>query len=565
MSLFSALQLSSNSLQANQIALQVVSQNIANANTPGYSRAEVDFEAAPTQKYGGVLLGLGVQIGGVTQRIDKFLEERLRGATSDRANTEAQESTHKELESIINVLSDTSINGTFNKFFAAINEVLNQPESVSNRNLAVLQGRTLAQDIRNLASRVKQLRADLNEQVKGVFSQANALVEEIRRLNARITALEGGATSKSDAVGLRDQRNKALADLSELLGISVNEDESNTNVNLGGEFLVFEGTSRQLTTTTKVDGDELITDVQFSDTLASVTRSGGKLAGLVAARDDVLGNFLEKLDDFTGKFVFEFNKLYSTGQGLKGFSSVTAHNAINNVSASLESVGLPFTPVSGGFDLLLTNSQTGFTQTKRIQIDLNGLGNDDTSLTDLQQQLDAIDGISASITSTGELQIGGESPSVTFAFANDNSGVLATLGINVFFTGSKSTDINVDSQLQTDPRLFAASRGGVGADARNAADLTAFLDRPLDSLDGDTILNLRERVVSEVTEASAASTAVADGFRTFEGSLRGKQLAISGVNLDEEAVKLMTYQRSFQAAARFIAAINEMLDTLVKL
>jgi flagellar hook-associated protein 1 FlgK len=565
MSLFSALQLSSNALQANQIALQVVSQNISNANTPGYSRAEVEMQAAPTQKFGGVLLGLGVQVGGVTQQIDKYLEERLRNATSDRASSDTKESTFQELEGVLNVLSDTSVNSSFNKFFAAVNEVLNQPESVSNRNLAVLQGRTLSVEIRNLASRVKELRAGINDQVKGALNDVNRLVEQVRKLNVRITALEGGASSKSDAVGLRDQRNLALSQLSELIGINVTEVDSNANINIGGEFLVFEGTSRTLTSSTTVDNGEQITDVQFVDTKSSITRSGGKLAGLVAARDDVLGAFEDKLDQFANTFAFEFNKVYSTGQGLKGYTSVTAHNGIVDVGAPLESAGLPNTPVSGSFNVLVKNTQTGLTQTHSINIDLNGLNNDDTSLTSLQQQLDAIDGIDASISSTGDLQIKSSSPSIEFAFAGDTSGTLAALGINTFFTGSKASDLNVDTALLADPRLFAASSGGIGADAKNAAQLTAFLDRPLDSLNGDTLLNLRDRMVSEVTEGSSATSAAADGYRSYEASLRGKQLAVSGVNIDEEAVKLMTYQRAFQASARFITTINELLDTLVKL
>lgn len=565
MSLIGALQLSSNALQANQIALQVVSQNISNANTPGYSRAEVEFQAAPTQKFGGVLLGLGVQVGGVVQRIDTYLEERLRNSSSDRASSETQEASYQELESVLNVLSDNSLSSTFNKFFSAVNEVLNQPESVSNRNLAILQGRSLSQDIRNLASRVTQLRNGLNDQVKGTLSDANRLIEEVRRLNVRITALEGGSISKSDAVGLRDQRNLALTQLSELVGITVTEDASNVNINIGGEFVVFEGTARTLIASTTVENGQQITDVQFSDTKASITRNGGKLAGLVSSRDDILGEFQKKLDSFTATFAFEFNKLYSRGQGLKGYTSVTAEHAVVDTGAPLESAGLPFTPVSGSFNVLVKNTQTGLTETHAITIDLNGLNNDDTSLIDLKDQLDAIDGIAASISATGELQIASESPAIEFAFAGDTSGTLAALGINTFFSGIDAASLNVDATLQRDPRLFAASLGGIGTDANNAAALTTFLDRPLDSLDGDTILNLRDRIVSEVTESSSAISAAAEGYRSYEASLRGKQLAISGVNIDEEAVKLMTFQRSFQASARFISTINELLDTLVKL
>ncbi|HUT93177.1 MAG TPA: flagellar basal body protein, partial [Thermoguttaceae bacterium] len=85
MSLFGSIQLATNSLRAAQIAIQVVGQNIANANTPGYIREEVLLTPGPSQKYGGVLLGTGVRIDAVFQKIDRFLEERLRGSVSDRA------------------------------------------------------------------------------------------------------------------------------------------------------------------------------------------------------------------------------------------------------------------------------------------------------------------------------------------------------------------------------------------------------------------------------------------------------------------------------------------------
>ncbi len=84
----------------------------------------------------------------------------------------------------------------------------------------------------------------------------------------------------------------------------------------------------------------------------------------------------------------------------------------------------------------MKNTQTGLTETHAITIDLNGLNNDDTSLIDLKDQLDAIDGIAASISATGELQIASESPAIEFAFAGDTSGTLAALGINTFFSGS---------------------------------------------------------------------------------------------------------------------------------
>ena len=85
MSLFGSIQMASNTLRAMQIGLQVVGQNVANANTPGYIREEVIFNPAATQKYGSLRLGMGVEVSAVVQKIDRFLESRLRGAMSERA------------------------------------------------------------------------------------------------------------------------------------------------------------------------------------------------------------------------------------------------------------------------------------------------------------------------------------------------------------------------------------------------------------------------------------------------------------------------------------------------
>src|SRR3972149_734033 len=165
MSLFGSIRMASNALQANQIALQVIGQNIANANTPGYIREEVLLAPAPTQRMGRLLLGLGVEVKAVYQKIDKFLEERLRGAVSDQASAEARESTYTQLEQLLGELTKTDLSTAMTNFFSSVSEILNQPENISARNLAVLNGDTLAQEIRRLTSRVEEARSDINSRV----------------------------------------------------------------------------------------------------------------------------------------------------------------------------------------------------------------------------------------------------------------------------------------------------------------------------------------------------------------------------------------------------------------
>ncbi len=565
MSLFSALQLGNNALQAQQIGLQVTGQNIANANTPGYIREEVVFSPAPTQRKGGLLLGLGVEVTAIIQKIDKFVEERLRGATSDRAGDEIREQTYLQLEAVAGELSDTDLSTAINNFFSSIHEVLNQPDSVSVRNLAVLQGKTLAGQLQRLNDRVLSIRNDLNKQIGEHAADINRLTDTISKLNIKIASTEGGDTTASDAVGLRDQRNLALANLSELINFRSSEQVDGTvTVFVGGDYLVFQGQKRNVQTRQESIEGLLTTSIDLVDSKSPLDITAGKIAGLTDARDLITGEFLDDLNSFTSTLVFEFNKLFSSGQGLKGYQELTSEFGVSNSQAALDAAGLTFTPVNGAFQIQTFNRQTGLTKNYDITVDLNGFDLD-TSLTDLAAQIDAADGLAAEVTSTGRLKIVSESVDVEFAFADDTSGVLAALGVNTFFTGTSAVNVGVSSTISKNPALFAASDEGIGGGTGLAVKLAGFLDRALESASGETLTTLYDSLTSKTTQASAVARGVAEGSRVFEETLRGQQLGVSGVSIDEEAIKLITYQRAFQATAKFIRAVADLLEILVNL
>jgi flagellar hook-associated protein 1 FlgK len=565
MSLFSTIQLSNNALSAAQLGLQVTSNNIANANTPGYLRQRLVLTPAPAQRYGDLLLGTGVDVEAVVQVTDKFLAERLRGAESDLTFGETQENTYVQLESLIGELSDTDLSTSLTSFFNSIHDILNQPESTSVRNLAVLQGRTLADDIGRLDSRMRQVRKDVNTQIVATSGEINDLLGRIAELNLQIVKAEGGDTSPSDAVGLRDRRAVALSDLAKLIDIrSVEQPTGDVTVFSGGEYLVFAGTARQVSVSTSDDRGLSIAEIRITETDAPIVTTSGKLAGLYSSRDEILGGAIDDLSTFTRAMMFEFNKVYSGGQGLEGHSALTAEFAVADTAAALDQAGLQFTPSNGRFEVQVLNTQTGLRQTVAIGVDLNGL-DDDMSLADLAAALDAIDGIAATINPSRKLEITSESPLVQFSFADDTSGVLAALGINTFFTGSDASNIGVSSVVRASPGKFSASLSGVGEDTDVAARLANLLTTQLPSRGNESLATLYDRMTSEVTQGAAVARSVAEGFRVFQRTLEGQHLAISGVNLDEEAVRMITFQRAFQASARVIQSINEMLDILVNL
>lgn len=565
MSLFGTIQNAGNALNAASIGLQVTGNNIANANTPGYIREKVVYTPAPTQQYGGLLLGTGVKVQSIVQQVNQFLENQYRTASSDVASGDIQESTYTTLEGLINELGDNDLSTSLTKFFNSIQDVLNQPGSAGVRNIAVLQGQQLAADIRRLNGKAEDIYEGLDRQVIEQADTINGLLEEIADLNVQIVRAEGGDTSPSDAVGLRDRRNNALNDLAAVIDIRTTEQpDGSVSVYSNGDYLVFQGIHRSVKTVQSEQNGLITTEIHIAETDAPVGTASGKLAGLAQSRDNIVGGFIGQLNTVATALIQGFNQIYSSGQGNVGYSSLTSGIAPADPDVALDQAGLGFTPVNGSFKLVVKNSLTGETHTNTVTIDLNGL-DEDTSLADLQAQLEGIDGVTASITSTGHLKIAADDPNLTFSFANDTSGVLGALGINTFFSGSEAKDINIDATLRADPRRFAASLGGVGEDSGNAEKLANFLNTPLASQDGQTLAQIYDKLVSDVAQGSAATKSATEGFRTFAQTLEGQKLAVSGVNLDEEAINMISYQRAYQASAKVIATINELFDTLLNL
>jgi flagellar hook-associated protein 1 FlgK len=565
MSFFGTIQNAGNALNAAQIGLQVTGNNIANANTPGYIRERLILTPAPTQRYGNLLLGSGVKVHSIVQEVDQFLEDQYRSASSDVASGDIQENTYTQLEGLIGELSTNDLSTSMSKFFNSIQDVMNQPDSSGVRNVAVLQGQQLAADIRRLSGKAAEVYGGLDQQVSDQVTGINTLVSEIADLNVQIARAEGGDTSTSAAVGLRDRRGNALNELASIIDIRTTEQpDGSISVYSGGDFLVFQGIHREVKALEVQHNGLFTTEIHIADTDAPVGTSGGKVAGLLQSRDGIVGNFIQRLDAVANALIQGFNQLYSSGQGNVGYSSLTSSVAPADANVPLDQLNLGSTPVNGSFSLVVKNSLTGETKTNTVSIDLNGL-DEDTSLADLQAQLDAIDGVSASITSSGNLKITADDPNLTFSFASDTSGALGALGLNGFFSGTTAQNIDIDPALKADPRRFAASLGGVGEDTENAVRLADFLNRPLPSQDGQTLAQLYDKLVSDTAQGSAATKSANEGFRTFQKALEGQKLAVSGVSLDEEAIKMISYQRAYQASAKVIATINELFDTLLKL
>lgn len=574
MSLFSSLQMAGNTLSAMQIGLHVVGNNIANANTPGYIREKAVYSPAPVQRLGNLTLGLGVQVDGIVQVIDKFVEDRLRDAGSDLASAEALEKAYTDLEAQFDALGESSIGSLITKFFSGLDDVTLDPSNLGVRDLVIKDGINLATAFNSLDQRVERLHSDMSKRVQGIAPEINTLTEQVRKLNLQIVAMEGGGAMASDAGGLRTQRAEALKQLAGLMNISATETMTGSvNVSVNGQILVFEGTRREVEAElVNVDGNNAA-KIRFVDNQSLIDVSGGELHGVYAARDTVLAGFLAEFDDLAATLAFEFNKIYSQGQGIDGLTQVASAARVDDPSAVLNEAGLDFPVTSGKFNVIVRNKEDNITRRHEIIIDLNGLDGNDTTLNSLAAQLNAIDGINASVNLDNHLVISSAAAGIDFSFElnspGDESGVLAALGINTFFTGSDAANLGVNSQLTVGDRAsakFAASTSGdIDEGTGNVVRLVSLFDQSLTSLDGGSFRGIYDAIINSTTQGASIAQAMAEGQRVFEGTLQAASQGVSGVNLDEEAIDMMLLQRTYQASARFIQTIADLLDIIVNI
>lgn len=566
MGLNATLAMAKQSLEIFGTGIQVAGQNISNAGTPGYIREDLVINAADPFRQGALVLGTGAQISGIQQQIDLFLETRIHSANTEYSSIEERNLIYKQLESELRELSGGDLSTGLNDFLATINNVVNQPNSLPDREFVINEAEKFAAEINSLRLRVNELREVQSVNVENLVKEANELIDTIIDLNPKISRLEASGLLQSDAGGLRTQRYTALNRLSELVPVRYRErNDGAIDVFTGSDFLVLAGTSQQLTLQTDTDRGVVVHEVSLSQTKSTISRTGGELKGIIEGRDDILGGFVDELDTYTSNLIFEFNKIHASGQGTAGFEQLTSASRALDPTATLSSTqsGLPFQAKHGSFQIKVTNKTTGLTNTSTINVDLDGIGAD-TTLNSLSAAIGGVANLSSTVTTDGHLTINASSD-FEFQFANDTSGALAAIGINTLFMGSNSNDIQINSVIKQNQQFLATGQGGGPSDGSNAVLLAAFAENPIDALGGINLDGYYEKVVGNVAQSSASEAALSEGAQAFRESLFGQREQFSGVSIDEETINVLKFQRAFQSAARLVSTVDELFTILLNI
>ena len=580
------LQMARSALAAQQLALEVTGNNIANANTDSYARRRVRLVSAPDITLGsGLRIGGGVQVGNIERVVDFFLDERVRQANADCTSLDLQRQTLDRLEGIYGELSDSDLSTMMNEFFNALSDLKNFPDEPAQRQLLVSLAESLTEQFQTIRRRITDTRASLDLQYRAAVQDVNSLTEQIAELNSEIIRSEGGGLFRGSSASLRDQRDAMLSQLSDLMGINVIEQESGgVDVWVGSHLLVTDRQNFELRIETASDFDrdtgqwimpddaEGPSEVPLSYAVfdidsAELQTESGMLHGFLYSRDDILATQADTLDQLVSSLVWEFNKLHSEGCGLSFFDRVTSADAVTDADAALSDAGLSWSPQNGSFNIRVHDLATGQVNTLNIHVDLDGIGTDDslnTLVTKINSAMTAAGhSVSVVVNSDNTLSITSGAVDTQFSFNDDTSDLLAALGVNTFFTGDNALNVGVNEVITDNIDLVAAALMPTPDDGTNAGRMGDLRTTAIAALGGLTLEEYHQACITDLAIDTSLTASRSEGAAAFMDTLLTERDAVSGVNIDEEAVNLMRYQRAFQAAARYVSVIDEMVRTLL--
>ncbi len=291
----SLMDIARQALMADQEALNITSNNVANQNTAGYTREVVSFQAVDEVTLSGGSFGDGVTATATSQR-DRVLEQQVQQQTQVQAQSGALESALQQIQNVFGLSSTTSsasstdLGTAINSFFSALSSLTSNPADTSARQNVLSTAKTLASAFNSASGQLAQVSSDLDQQVSGDVSQVNSLTATIASLNAQITSLSPNA----DAGTLEDQRQLAISQLSQLVGLDQISNQQNgiTLTTTGGAVLVSGDQSFALGTT-QVGG---VTHIVAGGQDITSTTSGGDVGGALQARDQMLTGYQSSLD-----------------------------------------------------------------------------------------------------------------------------------------------------------------------------------------------------------------------------------------------------------------------------
>lgn len=557
-------------INAAQAGLLTTGNNISNLSTEGYTRQRTLQASNPSVMTGAGGIGQGVHVVTVERMFSQALTTQVLNA---QTNVSALDTYYAQVSQIDNMLADKEAGLTplMQKFFDAAQSVATNPSSISARQSMVSAAETMTTGYRSMYERLTEIEAGINSQVRDTVGQINTYTEQIADLNEKI--ISASAIGGQPANDLYDKRDKLVADLNELVKVTVT---SNTN----GSYNVFVGSGQQLVVGSQVtmmsaepaSADRsrnvigLVGPTGNIQELPESLISGGKLGGLLSFRSEALDASFNQLGLMATSFTQTFNAQHALGRDLLG----NANGSANFVSEFF-SVGAP--------DVIPNSKNATGSPTVSVTLDpvtSNGT-NYYSNLTASDYRLSFESGaLTLTRLSDNTSWTGANVGAINTQLATDPQGF--TLDPAVGFANGDSYLIQptrdaarhftINANISADPRLIAAglAAGGSGPeDGRNIVKLGNLQTQNTMLGAKATYQDNYAAFVNDVGNKTASAEISSVAQTSLLNQAVAAREAVSGVNRDEEAAKLIEYQQAYQASAKVIEIASNLFDTLLSI
>jgi flagellar hook-associated protein 1 FlgK len=565
MGIFGSLGVGTKALSASQMAISVAGQNIANANTEGYSRKRVSVSADVKRDSAFGELGNGVNIESVERIRNQFIDLQIDSQTTKKGYLEGVDDALERIENVFNEPSDVGLNNTIDSFWNSWQDLANSPNDLSARQAVRSTTEVLTSQFHAIAGELREFKISMDRDLENQVKIINNVTSEISRLNNEIALAElDGSSMANDS---RDKRTELVKDLATEIPIDFFEDgdgrltiTTSGNIIVGPREVISIDMFRERET--QPDGT-VISKVftQFDNTNAKFSPSGGALGAAFAIRDDIIGNYEDKLDGIASSLVSEVNELHLQGYDLDKDTGVYFFDPNYTSAIQIElsdSIKDDIKNIAAGAGEP-EKQAFGLPVTQAVSLD----GSIDVSDPALNASFDPrfndlIPGsVVITLAATGQTLTEGAANDFVVDYQNGN--IVFTNGILV--PPGTAVDLNF--------KYNDAGFGGVG-DGDNALNISGLRDVNLTTPDstGDNTQTIGEYYASFIGELGIARNEASSNLETSEFlliQLKQRQDSIAGVSLDEELADLIKFENTYQAAAKYISTLDQMLEILLGL
>jgi flagellar hook-associated protein 1 len=314
--LFSGLEIGKRALLSSQLAMTTIGHNMANVDTPGFSRQRVSLTSSEPFETPWGNAGSGVKITGIEHIRDHFLTGQFRNESGSRGHWEYMSKTVSQIEGFFNEPQENSLGDALDKFWQSWESLANNPDNSASRASLVEEANSLVNTFHQLDGQMTKLRQNVDQDIKGKVYELNQLGAQIANLNLQISFQELGTNKAND---LRDQRDLLIDNLSQMADVTILERANGQSAVLIGAMAFVDG-SELLEVGTQVEAKDgnTTTKIIWANTDVEIKFNNGQLHAMMEARDNTIPNFKSKLDELARGIVENVNSVHFAGYGLDG-------------------------------------------------------------------------------------------------------------------------------------------------------------------------------------------------------------------------------------------------------